>query len=49
MNRILCATLILATSLSASAADKRTVTWIGGDLGSLFIAKNWDPELESFR
>lgn len=46
MNRILCATLILATSLSASAADKRIVTWIGGDLGSLFTAKNWDPELE---
>ena len=46
MNRVLCAALILAAALSASAADKRTVTWIGGASGSLFAAENWDPALE---
>jgi hypothetical protein len=41
MNRILCATLILATSLSASAAD--IITWIGKSSGSLFDITKWDP------
>ena len=43
MKRILCATLILATSLSASAADPQTITWIGGAEGSLFDITKWDP------
>lgn len=46
MNKVLCGVLIFATTLSASAAEPRTVTWIGGASGSLFAAENWDPALE---
>lgn len=46
MNRVFCAAAIFAMAASASFAEPRTVTWIGGASGELFAASNWDPALE---
>ena len=46
MNRFFFAAAIFAMAASASFAEPRTVTWIGGASGELLNETNWDPKLQ---